>query len=50
MICVARISENLRKLPRISESVLVADSGGGCGGGDNGGEGGDGGGGHGRSL
>ncbi|XP_063942884.1 glycine-rich protein 5-like [Daucus carota subsp. sativus] len=35
--------ENLRKLPRISESVLVADSGGGCGGGDNGGEGGDGG-------
>ena len=51
MICVAGISENLQKLPRMSRSVpetaqisrfvLVANSGGGCNGGDNGGGGGD---------
>ena len=53
MICVARISENLQKPPRISiyvpktaqisRSVHVFDSDGGDGGGDGGGEGGDGG-------
>ena len=47
MICVAGISENLQKLPRISRSVHVFYSDGG---GDGGGEGGDGGGGHGTSL
>ena len=39
MICVAKISENLRKLVKTSRPVLVVDSGGGGfgGGGDSGG-------------
>ena len=39
-----------QKQIRISRSVLVPDSSGGCSGGDSEGQGGDGGGGHGKSL